>query len=88
MKEKKEKAQIPLMFRLGSTTPRLTALITCGIEGSSAGIQEVVATELKDYTFMLLPDEIAGPIDKLGRLQKAVMRFVKEAEEQMNVKVY
>jgi hypothetical protein len=69
-----------------STTPRLTALITCGIEGSSAGIQEVVATELKDYTFMLLPDEIAGPIDKLGRLQKAVMRFVKEAEEQMDVK--
>jgi hypothetical protein len=55
------------------------------IECASAGAQEVVATELKDYTFMLLPDEIAGPADKLKRLQKTVMRFVKEAEEQMDV---
>ena len=38
------------------------------------------------YTFMLLPDEIAGPADKLKRLQKTAMRFVKEAEEQMDVK--
>ena len=56
------------------------------IECSSAGVQEVVATELKDYTSMLLPDEIAGPADKLKRLQKTAMRFVKEAEEQMDVK--
>ena len=46
----------------------------------------MVATELKDYTSMLLPDEIAGPADKLKRLQKTAMRFVKEAEEQMDVK--
>jgi hypothetical protein len=53
---------------------------------SSAGVQEVVATELKDYKFTLLPDELTGPADKLKRLQKAVMRFVKEAEEQLDVK--
>jgi hypothetical protein len=56
------------------------------IECSSAGVQEVVATELKDYTFMLLPDDLTGPADKLKRLQKTVMRFVKEAEEQLEVK--
>jgi hypothetical protein len=56
------------------------------IECSSAGVQEVVATALKGYTFILLPDEIAGTTAKLKHLQKAVMRFVKEAEEQMEVK--
>jgi hypothetical protein len=35
---------------------------------------------------MLLPDELAGPADKLKRLQKTAMHFVKEAEEQMDVK--
>jgi hypothetical protein len=35
---------------------------------------------------MLLPDEIAVPAAKLKHLQKAVMRFVKKAEEQMDVK--
>jgi hypothetical protein len=38
------------------------------IECSYAGVQEVVATELKDYKFMLLPDELAGPAEKLKRL--------------------
>ena len=56
------------------------------IECSSAGVQEVVATALKGYTFMLLPDEIAGPAAKLKHLQKTAMHFVKEAEEQMDVK--
>ena len=58
------------------------------IECSSAGVQEVVATKLKDYEFMLLQDELTAPADKLGlrRLQKAVMRFVKEAEEQLDVR--
>jgi hypothetical protein len=56
------------------------------VECSSAGIQEVVATALKGYTFMLLPDETAGPAAKLKHLQKTAMRFVKEAEEQMDVK--
>ena len=44
------------------------------IECSSAGVQEVVATSLKGYTFMLLPDEIAGPAAKLKHLQKTAMR--------------
>ena len=58
------------------------------IECSSAGVQEVVATKLKDYEFMLLQDELTAPADKLKlkRLQKAVMRFVKEAEEQLDVR--
>ena len=58
------------------------------IECSSAGVQEVVATKLRDYEFMLLQDELTAPADKLKlkRLQKAVMRFVKEAEEQLEVK--
>jgi hypothetical protein len=56
------------------------------IECPPAGVQEVVATELKYYTLMLLPGELAGPADKLKRLQKTAMRFVKEAEEQMDVK--
>jgi hypothetical protein len=46
----------------------------------------VVATELKDYEFMLLPDELTVPADKLNRLQKTAMRFVKEVEEQLDVK--
>ena len=43
------------------------------IECSSAGVQEVVATKLKDYEFMLLQDELTAPADKLRpkRLQKA-----------------
>ena len=56
------------------------------IECSSAGVQEVVATKLKDYEFMLPPDELTVPADKRKRLQKAFMRFVKEAEEQLEVK--
>jgi hypothetical protein len=57
------------------------------IECSSAGVQEVVATKLKDYEFMLLQDELTAPADelKLKRLQKAVMRVVKEAEDQLDV---
>jgi hypothetical protein len=76
-----------------TTTPTTTTTTTHSmghvwyIECSSAGaVQEVVATERKDYTLMLRPDEIAGPADKLKRLQKTAMRFVKEAEEQMDVK--
>jgi hypothetical protein len=46
----------------------------------------VVATKLKDYEFMLPPDELTVPADKRKRLQKAFMRFVKEAEEQLEVK--
>ena len=34
---------------------------------------------------MLLPDEPTVPADKLNRLQKEAMRFVKEAEEKMEV---
>jgi hypothetical protein len=57
------------------------------IECSSAGVQkQVVATALKGHTLMLLPDEIAGPAAKPKHLQKTGMRFVKEAEEQMDVK--
>jgi hypothetical protein len=56
------------------------------IECSSAGVQEVAATKLKGYEFMLLPDELTAPADKLNRLQKEAMRFVEEAEEQMEVK--
>jgi hypothetical protein len=44
------------------------------IECSSAGVHEVVATALKGYTSMLLPDEIAGPAAKLKHLQKTAMR--------------
>jgi hypothetical protein len=55
------------------------------IECSSAGVQEAIAMALKGCTFMLLPDEISVPAAKLKHLQRAVMRFVKEAEEQMEV---
>jgi hypothetical protein len=55
------------------------------IECSSAGVQEVVATKLKADEFMLLPDEPTVPADKLNRLHKEAMRFVKEAEEKMEV---
>jgi hypothetical protein len=56
------------------------------IECSSAGVHEAVATKLKDYEFMLLPGELTVPADKLNRLQKEAIRFVKEAEEKMEVK--
>ena len=46
----------------------------------------MIATALKGYTFTLLPDEISAPASKLKHLQKTVMRFVKEAKEQMDVK--
>jgi hypothetical protein len=55
------------------------------IECSSAGVQEVVAKKLKDYEFMLLPDELTAPVDKLNRLQKKAARFVEWAEEKMEV---
>jgi hypothetical protein len=56
------------------------------IECSFAGAQEVVATKLNDYEFTPLPDELTAPADKLKRLQKTAMRFVKEAEEQLDVR--
>jgi hypothetical protein len=51
----------------------------------SVGVQEVVVKKMKDHEFMLLPDELTVPADKLNRLQKNATRFMELAEEEMEV---
>jgi hypothetical protein len=56
------------------------------VERSSAGVQEVVARNIEDHEFMMLPEELMGPAVVMHQLQTQVTTFWERAEELMEVK--